>query len=135
MKVDQKEFIIAQNKDVELYYTVSGQEDYIDDKQMPRKKVMDDQVYAKSIKNKMSRNTSDSNLKYSYFIKTNPNKELYNPLTIHSSVVDKSGSYIDKVCKTEWRFTEVNYSIFQEYLTFLKTKNIRTLNMVNRSMK
>lgn len=136
MKIDKRQFLVKTIKNPEIYYTLIGQEDYLDDNMLPIKNNNDDSVYAKISKNKPSRSSAESELIDSYFIKANTKKEPINPISIHSSIKNKPiNSYIDKVCKQEWSFVEVNYSTFIKYVSFLKTKDLRLLNQVYRDIK
>ena len=121
-----------------FYYTLSGYEDFLDDKGNPSKQSLDSNVYAKAVKNKLPKafqaNTFNNMAGFSYYIKASPNKVLYNPIKVHSSNTTKP-SFIDSVCKTDKAFIEVNQTIFDKYLTFLKTKNTQWLTEAQREIK
>lgn len=116
------------------YYTLIDNKDFLDEKDNPRKTELSDAVYAKAIVNKKSKHIVDSKLYYSYYILVNSKNEIYNPIQLHSSIKSKSG-FIDKVCKTEVFFKEVDKSIFDMYISFLRTKNLRLLKNINRSLE
>lgn len=91
-------------------------------------------TYAKKIKKKLSRNfNGDSG--YSFFIKATPNKELYNPFQIHSSLREKQTyETLNKVCKIDLSFLEVSESIFNDYVNFLSTENKKFLTKAQREI-
>lgn len=137
MKVNIKDFDISHSDGIVLsdkFYTLIDNQDFLDENNNPCKSELSDSVYAKAILNKKPRHISDKKRHHSYYILTNPKNELYNPIQIHSSIKNKS-NFIDKICKTEWSFKEVDKSIFDTYIDFLRTKNLRLLQKANRSLK
>lgn len=118
------------------YYCLSGMEDYIDDDSNPRVNTDDDRVVAKAIQNKRPKHFGDNKLYFRYFIKMNPNFEPFDPIEYHSSIKDKQKfAHINSVCKTTWNFKEVDKTIFDRYILFLKTKSIQTLRDIERQLK
>lgn len=137
MKVNLKDFDIEHSditKSTDKFYTLIDQQDFLDTDNNPCKKILSDEVYAKAILNKKPRHISDKKIHYSYYLMVNPKNELYNPIKIHSSITTKS-NFVDKICKSEWSFREVDKSIFDTYVDFLRTKNLRLLQKANRSLK
>lgn len=128
--IKHKESNIIDNK----YYTIMDNHDFIDEDNNPCKNNATDDVYAKAIANKKPRHISDKKIYHSYYILANPKNELYNPVKIHSKVKEQS-KFVDKVCKSEWSFKEVDKSVFDTYVHFLRTKNLRLLQKANRSLK
>jgi uncharacterized protein YbcV (DUF1398 family) len=137
MKINIKDFDI-QHKDSEIvdnkYYTLMDQQDFLDKDNNPCSNEESDVIYAKAILNKKPKHIADNKKYYSYYVMLNPKNELYNPVQIHSSIKAKS-KFVDKVCKTEWFFKEVDKSVFDTYIDFLRTKNLRLLHKANRSLK
>jgi hypothetical protein len=131
------EFKVKQDSTVFNYYTKIGYEDYLDDNGNPRLQTESNRVFAKSIKDKLSKNFTNSQSGYSYYVKTDPNKNLFDPVERHS--IDKNSntakSFINKICKTELKYTEVSESVFTKYLNFLKTENLQWLNQAQREIR
>lgn len=98
-------------------------------------------VYAKAVKDRPSKsfrkNTSPiDRISYRYYIRINPDKSPFNPLETHSSLENnRRPSFIDSICKTGKTFLEVNSSIFNKYLAFLRTQNVRWLKEIIRDIK
>lgn len=137
MKININDFDISHSNDLDLrdkYYTIIDQQDFLDKENNPCKSGVSDQVYAKAILNKKPRHISDKKIYYTYYAIMNPKNELFNPIQLHTTIKDKS-NFIDKVCKSEWSFREIDKSVFDTYVDFLRTKNIRLLQKANRSLK
>lgn len=137
MKVNIKDFDISHPNNASLndkFYTIIDQQDFLDENNNPCKSELSDNVYAKAVLNKKPKHMSDKKIYYSYYAIMNPKNELYNPIQLHSSIKDKS-NFIDRVCKSEWSFKEIDKSIFDTYVDFLRTKNLRLLQKANRSLK
>ena len=120
-----------------MYYCLSGNEDFIDDQNNPRiNKENDPRVVAKAVQNKKSKHITESVSYYRYYLKTNPNLEIFNPIEYHSSIKEKKlFSHVHAVCKNTWTFKEVDKSLFDKYIIFLKTKNIQSLRDIERQLK
>lgn len=115
------------------FYCVSGMEDFIDNDGYPR--ILNDQdsrVLAKIIANTKSKNMLDIKNTERYYILVNENGSPYNPILIYSSIKNKK-NYTDTVCKNK-RFKKVDSYIFKKYINFLKTKNKRILNNLQRDI-
>lgn len=126
------------NNDMDLYkfYTFTGNEDFVDENGYPRTHKENAQVLAKACANKKSRQLTNKNLYYRFYIKTTPLKVLYNPIEIHS-VQDNNKheySHLHKTYKNEWVFTEVTESIFHKYIEFLKTKSLNWLKAAQKEI-
>ena len=138
MKINTSEFNIKHhNIDTKnnQYYVLADEEDFVDDQGNPRTNDAK-RACAKLVFGKKSKHITDQKAYHGYFIKCSPNKEAYNPIKLHSSIKDKPiNAFIDTVCKNELSYIEVDKSIFETYLSFLKTKNIRILTEINRSLK
>lgn len=138
MKVNIKDFDISHKNNIvsnsDKYYTLINYQDFLDEDNNPCKMELSDDVYAKAILNKKPKHISDKKTYYSYYVIMNPKNELYNPVKIHSTIKNKS-NFVDKVCKSEWSFKEVDKSVFDTYVDFLRTQNLRLLQKANRSLK
>jgi hypothetical protein len=137
MRIDRKQFVVQKTVAGEetLYFTSSGNETFLDEQNNPRLEKDGPTVYAKAIKNKKSKQlTKDVPIGYSYFIKTEPNKKIYDPTILHSVEPKIQKSFLNKTCKTELVFTEVTKSIFDQYLSFLRTGNSLWLNQAQREI-
>lgn len=137
MQIDTKDFIVNNNSIDTKFFTLIGNHDFIDDNGNPRTTVENHNTFAKAIKNRISRNIIGSNYSYKYFICTDANLNILNPVELYSDAnsINNTTKYIDKICKSEKRFTEVNESIFNKYIAFLTTKNISSLNSAQRDLK
>lgn len=121
----------------ELFYGLIGQEDFIDENGDPRiEDPSSDKIAAKSVQNKKPKHFGSSENYYSFFIKTTPNVELYNPIQLLSPIENKRQyNFVDGVCKEKWSFKEVSKITFDKYVMFLKTKNISWLKDAQRDLK
>jgi hypothetical protein len=104
------------------YYTLSGNQDFDDDNQMPRTKAMSDLVYAK-------KSTNSEGLSR-YFIRLSLSNKLYDPTSPYG--LDKTKSFLDNTVRDADRFKAVNTKTFNLYLNFLKTKNTSYLHNAER---
>jgi hypothetical protein len=120
------------------YYGLIGEEDFLDDKGNPRISSEDNpKVMAKAIPNKPSKHmTSKARMELRFYIKTKQNDVIFNPVQLASNVKDRETfGFINNTCKGGVQFREVPQSVFDKYVTFLKTKNIRWLNAAQRELK
>jgi hypothetical protein len=119
------------------FYTISGEEDYLDEDQMPRSTGDSTKVYAKATQTILTKEFVPQNQtkRYRYFIKTDPNRYVFNPIKNHTIGQKNSRHFINTICKKDYIFLEVSKSIFDKYTQFLKTKNIQILNAVQREIK
>jgi len=127
-EVKDNSFIFSQdgpNKSVLInqYYTLVGQEDFIDDDNNPRiKNDADDRVLAKKIvQNKLK-----------HLIKIDNAGKFYNPLSPISSI--KPIKILQTISIPGSRFKEVNKTVFNMYLNFLRSKNIAWINNAEREV-
>lgn len=135
MKVNIEDFRTPNNtlSDTTKFYTLRGHESYVDDQGFPRLSTDGDKVFAKCIKNKLSK-AFGGETQYRFYIKTDPNKIVFNPIELYS--VQKSNlSFLNKICKSETVFTEVSESIFNQYINFLKTGHTQWLNSAQRELR
>lgn len=112
------------------YYTVMGQQDFIDEDGFPRiNSPESNNVYAKCIRNKLSKNFNGHN-RFRFYIAVKANNKPYDP--VNTKAIPEAYGFIDKVCKGGVNFTEVNQAIFQKYIEYLKSKNTRWLLDIER---
>jgi hypothetical protein len=119
---------IINNKQISnsnAYYTIVGNHDYMDENNNPRCETEDSvNVLAKRI----YRDNGTSR----YSIKVDNNGKIYNPLSIYDDV--KQTSFLDRVCRAQNKYRDVNYKAFEMYLQFLKTKNLAWLHNAEREI-
>lgn len=136
MRVDLSDFK-SNNKssDDTKLYTIQGSEDFIDDDNNPRLNTESELTYAKCLKSQYTKSFHHQNaIPYKYFVKCDPNKNLYNPITGFSSINSRS-NFLNKVCKSELVFTEVSEAIFSKYINFLRTSSLQWLTSAQRDIK
>jgi len=138
MKVNSQDFKITHtntSSETKLY-TKRDFANFFDEEDNPRTSIDSDKVYAKAVKNKLSKNFADKNrVGYSYYVKAQPNKTLYNPMELYTIEPQLSKSFLNKICKSELMFLEVSESVFSKYLNFLKTSNHQWLTEAQREVK
>jgi len=108
----------------EQYFTIIGQEEYMDNDK-PKRKQDDDKVYAKQILRK------DNSIKY--MIRIDSSSKLMNPI---STINEKSGGsiFLENVCRSNRKFKEVDSKTFDWYIEFLSTKNASWLHNAEREV-
>lgn len=104
------------------FFTLSGMEDFLDTEDYPRAKVESDSVFAKRTKRK------NGTIKYT--IRLSNTGKLYNPVSILGQEINNS--FLNRVCRSNNKFAEVNQKVFNWYVKFLKTKNVAWLNNSER---
>lgn len=132
MKVNFADFKTNTELNESIFYTISGLETSVDQDGYPIIDKDSEKVYAKKIRNRKDKNLH-GNITYSFYIKLYSKNKLYNPLEKHT-VEKQSISYVDKVCKSNELFVEVNKSVFEMYLEFLKTKRLAWLESAQRAI-
>lgn len=105
------------------YYTMMGLEDYIDQNQNPR-------CSDESSNNVLAKKIYRTNSSIRYCIKIDNNGKIYNPISIYGDT--KQSSFLDRVCRFQNKYKDVNYKAFEMYIRFLKTKNLAWLHNVER---
>jgi hypothetical protein len=109
------EFYIQQPNEKHIeeeYFCMLGDEDFVDDKQHPRKSEETDKVMAKRVK------VSDK--RYKYYIRMGFDKKLFNPI----NPLNASKNYTELNRNSELlKFKLVNSMSFDFYLKYLSTKN------------
>lgn len=134
MKIKDSFKIKKDNSETE-YYTINIHSQFVDDNGFPRCEENCDKVFAKAVKEAYSKDIlKRSPINYKFYIKIEPNKKLHNPFPNYS-ITKVKNSFIDKVCKSENAFLEVNQQTFDKYINFLKTENIKWLTEAEREIK
>lgn len=118
-------------------FCLIGDEDFLDSNGSPRiENDEDEKIVAKIVFSKKSRQITDRSISKAYMIKVNPKLEVFNPVQILSVIRNKqSNHFIENTCKSEWYFKEVDMHIFDKYLNFLKTKNVKLIKDIERDLK
>jgi len=135
MRVDTEDFRIKQNQEQNKFYTLLGHESFCDDGGFPRSESENEYTFAKAVKSKVAKAFGSNNLSYRFYIKTDPNKNIINPIETYSIKTKEKSSFINKTCKIESVFSEVTESAFNHYINFLKTNNTKWLNSAQRELK
>jgi len=138
MKINTNNFKMSDNKYETKLYTLPTFATFTDEDDNPRLSIDNDKVFAKAVKNKLSKNFNEPNrVGFSYYIKAQPNRILYNPQEFYS--IDSSNkstfSFINKICKNELVFQEVPESVFNKYINYLRTSNTKWLTDAQREVK
>ena len=121
------------NEDSKFYTTLQYQE-YADEEDNSRVKTENSNVFAKAIKNGLSRDmTKKGPQYYRYYIRCLPNKAIFDPFPKYS-VSDNRQSFIDRICRPETSYREVSPSIFEKYLNYLKTENSQWLKNAQKEL-
>jgi hypothetical protein len=108
------------------YYCISGSEEFLDKDRNPRVSTeSDNRVLAKKIFR------DDGSFRMS--IKLTNNGKIQNPMSIYGQ--EKQSSFLDRVCRSQNRFKEVNMKVFNMYINFLRTKNVAFLHNAEREMQ
>jgi len=68
-----------------------------------------------------------------YTIKLSNNNKLYNPASIYGS--EESRTFLDRICRSNKKFKEVNEKAFKWYIKFLNTKNVSWLHNAEREIE
>lgn len=114
---------IANTERKEIFYSFLGEHEFLDEENNPRVLADGPKALAKSVQTAVSNR---------FFIKTGTHGRIYNPIGMYSE--GKSGKFLAKIGKNEWNFTEVNKGIFDQYINFLRTKNLAWLNNAEREL-
>lgn len=108
------------------FYTLIGLEDFKDKSNNPR---ISDENNSKVLAKKIVR--EDSSIRFS--VKLGGNGKMYNPVSIYGE--EKSNNFLDRICRNNNKFRDVNSKAFDLYVKFLKTKNVAWLNNAEREME
>jgi hypothetical protein len=122
--IHEQKKIVTNSKNENEFYSIIGSQDFLDSKNNPRVSSEDDiKVVAKKIYR------DDGSIRYSIKYE---NGKFTNPISIYGSKVENT--FLDRICKSNDKFKEVNPKAFEMYLKFLKTKNTAWLNNVEREI-
>lgn len=134
MKISQSDFTVNKSDNSTMYYTTLQYQEYEDDQEFSRTTKDSDKVFAKAIKNGLSRDiSSQESFQYRYYVRLESSKKLYDPFPKYSTS-DNKNSFVDRVCKSTNSFKEVNKSLFEKYITFLKTENTQWYKEASREL-
>lgn len=119
--------IFNTNKDIEnteeISYTMAGMEDECDKNSCPTLADKDaENVFAKKIVRK--------NGTTKFLVRLSSNGKLFNPMSIYG--LEKDKTFLDRICRSNSKFKEVNHKVFDLYIKFLQSKNISWLNNAER---
>jgi hypothetical protein len=128
-------FRVATHQSEGKFYTLKGSEQFLDDSGFPRTENETDVTYAKAVKDKLTKHFGDNNLLYSFYIKTDPNKNIYNPVTRYTIEPKIKNNFVNRVCKSDLVFTPVTEAIFNNYINFLKTGNEQWIVQAQRDIQ
>ena len=109
----------------DAYYTISGREDFLDQEDNPRSKKEDTETV-------MAKKLLRVDGTYRYMIKLDRTGKIYNPLSIYGQ--NQATSFLDRVCRSQNKFKDVNQKAFSMYMNFLKTKNAAWLHNTEREI-
>jgi hypothetical protein len=65
-----------------------------------------------------------------YMIRLDSNNKFFNPVSIYGT--EKNKTFLDRICRSNQKFSEVSEKVFSLYTKFLSTKNILWLNNAER---
>ena len=106
------------------FYSVSGSEEYVDTENYPRVSEQNKSIAAKAVPKQDG--------VYRYFIRVANTGKIYNPMTAYDA--DLTPTFLDRVCRSAWKFREVNDTAFSMYLKFLQSKNMSWLHNTEREI-
>lgn len=112
----------------DVFYTVSGLEDKLDE---DGNCVIMEESDKRTLAKKVVR--TDGSIRYS--IKLNAQSKLYNPFSIYGNENEETSNFLDRVCRNNNKFKEVNKKSFDLYVKFLKTKNNSLLFNAEREVE
>lgn len=140
MRVNHQNFDIchqssSSDNDTSRFYTTQEGSEFLDTQGFFRTKQDGNIVFAKAIRDKLSKNITNKTLNYSYYIKASPNRILYDARKLYSLKEGSDHDYINSVCKSDHSFIQVSEAVFNKYINFLKTGNIQWLNQAQREVK
>lgn len=117
------------------YYTTVGNSEYTDDDGFYRIDNDSDKVFAKAVKEVKSKNILQKSPNYyKYYVRTDSGKNLYDPAVSHS-IKNNRVSFLDKIKNNGSSFMEVNQSVFNKYINYLRTEHSQWLTEAKRELK
>lgn len=117
------------------FYTLEDYKDFCDDSGYPRTNYENENTFAKAVKNRLPKDINSQTNFYTYYIRTDPNNNILNPIKRHSVDPIIKKNFINRVCKSDTKFTQVTPQIFDHYINFLKTKNVKWLTHAQRELR
>ncbi len=112
----------------DTFYTVVGLEDELDADGNP---VVLEDTDKRTLAKRIIRN--NGTIRYS--VKLNAQSKFYNPFSIYGNENEEKSNFLDRVCRNNNKFKEVNKKAFDLYLKFLKTKNHSLLYNAEREVE
>jgi hypothetical protein len=103
-----------------IAYTLSGSHEIPQDSDLLT--INNEQVCAKIV------HRIDATKKY--MIRLDSNNKFFNPVSIYGT--EKNKTFLDRICRSNQKFSEVSEKVFSLYTKFLSTKNILWLNNAER---
>ena len=136
MKINHDSFKVNNGTAESRFYVKKGDQEYIDIEENYRVEKDSDIVCAKMVRNKLTKSVRNTTVKdYSYFIRTTPGKQIWNPFQKHTIEKNIEKNYIDLVCKDQTVYSQVTPSVFNKYLEFLKNGSAKKLQDIQREIK
>lgn len=124
------EFILEHNNktanQTNEFYTLIGLEDYKDEQNNPR-------ITYENSEKILAKKIVREDLSVRFSVKLGANGKMYNPVSIYGE--EKTNNFLDRICRNNNKFRDVNAKAFDLYVKFLKTKNVAWLNNAEREME
>jgi hypothetical protein len=134
MKISTQEFTINKNEAESRYYTISLYQEFTDDENCYRLNKNGDKVFAKAIKEGLSRNINNLEpFQFKYYVRKHTGNKLFDPFPKYS-MNDNKSSFLDRICKDDQQFIEVTKIAFDQYITFLNTQSKQHLISAQREI-
>jgi len=127
--VINKDKVTKEPKRIETVYTVTGQQDYLEEDKYPCIKI--DAETAKESPNAFAMQITIGK-RTKYYAKRGRHGRLYNPVGMFSE--GRAAKRLGHAGRLEWRFIEIGERAFRFYRNFLRTKNIAYLHNAEREL-
>jgi hypothetical protein len=127
-EINEDDFIMnprPRDSEENEYYSLVDTGDFIDTNKNSR-------LLEKNINKALAKKIVREDGSVRYLVKINNTGKLYNPVSIYGQ--EKPNTFLDKVCKTDSKFKDVNAKAFHLYLSFLTTKNLSYLHNAEREL-
>lgn len=128
IEVNENDFVLNPKPQPSIeneYYSLVGTGDFIDSNKNTR-------VFEKNITSALAKKIVREDGSIRHLIKTSNTGKLYNPISIYGQ--EKPNTFLDKVCKGDSKFKDVNAKAFYLYVSFLNTKNMSYLHNAEREL-
>ncbi len=116
-------------KRTEVIYTVTGKEDYLEDKSYPCLKITSKKAEESPEAHAMKITIGD---RTKYYAKRGKHGRLFNPVGMFTEGM--AAKRLGHAGRLEWRFVEIGERAFTFYRNFLRTKNIAYLHNAEREL-